>query len=235
MQRDPVGYADATNLYEYSFSSPNNYLDPIGLTVEVSSRVEWEYLWREITTSTWKWVGDTVVNTDLEVTQTKVTHISSTKMTSPTSEFKDSWQFGKTFVFFDAIGTHNDVKCPCLYEPKGTEELWDGVKLFHLHTAKRGAQLELEEITIELEAGAEFGKEKGPKAKVGGKVGFKIKVTDSGQHAEVQFKARVCPDGKGGVNIDEKTVDPIPLGYLRPQKTEGIELGHKSARGHASE
>ena len=31
LQRDPVGYLDATNLYQYALSSPASYIDPFGL------------------------------------------------------------------------------------------------------------------------------------------------------------------------------------------------------------
>ena len=31
LQTDPIGYYDATNLYQYTGNSPNNFLDPLGL------------------------------------------------------------------------------------------------------------------------------------------------------------------------------------------------------------
>jgi RHS repeat-associated protein len=233
ISRDPLGTwgnpLDLGNAYAYVGDSPLTWIDPTGLAkITVYSKVEWQYKQQYIFSSAWRWAGDTVVNTVLDVTACSVKELDTFADVSPVNYNKNSWSFSGSFWYFAASGYTKPYRCPCVDDCCKKGETVEGVYVRHLHVVSEDQQIKITKVSAEL-SGSLGKKDVG---EIGGKVGIELEISHPQHASSMWFSAIICPDGKGGIIISDRDSNETSRSNVKATSPVGIIEGTGKASGH---
>lgn len=214
LQRDPEGYADRMNLYEYTRGNPLNYVDPFGAT-EFKVWTNW-YGYAYAGRSNWgikQWQFKRFVQAkfiyDLDITKVKLELAGpgSENIWNPSSEIWTKtaswWGWGNYDKFSAKAEGWRVRKIDCAQKRCGVEVGYKG-------------QIDSGSITIThaapvIKIGGKVGGDEGkPGAEVGIEIptGPSIAKTTGGIHYDATWRLQLCPDGAGDFLVTPGQPDP---------------------------
>jgi len=230
LQRDPIGYIDGMDLYEYARGNPLVWADPFGQTIwTLTDTVNW-YMWQSAGWHFWGVHGGAWFYTGYSrariMVQTQsccqIKWLDPEDISSATYREKLSgYLFSRDHSFSaNAKAQVADKECECT-DGTGTKRKVDGllVTIAHQYSTDETAKVKVTG-KLKVEVGKEgFGK-------VGGELGGDIEFTPSKESSKVKTYKLICPtDGEASVpRVTDRPPDSAPHPYHRhdPPVSSGL-------------